>query len=56
MGLRGNTQILDVSNACLGFVNALVLAGSMIESGQIRRAILVAVKMVPLWLTKPLKF
>ena len=42
MGLGGSTQILDISNACLGFVNALVLAGSMIESGQIRRAILVA--------------
>ena len=42
MGLSGNTQILDISNACLGFLNALVLAGSMIETGQIRRAILVA--------------
>jgi len=42
MGLGENTQILDISNACLGFLNGLVLAGSMIESGQIRRAILVA--------------
>lgn len=42
MGLSGKTQILDISNACLGFVNALILAGSMIETGQIRRAILVA--------------
>ena len=42
MGLGGGTQILDISNACLGFLNALVLAGSMIETGQIRRAILVA--------------
>ena len=42
MGLAGGTQILDISNACLGFLNALVLAGSMIEAGQIRRAILVA--------------
>ena len=42
MGLKGGTQILDISNACLGFLNALVLAGSMIETGQIRRAILVA--------------
>ncbi len=42
MNLGGNTQILDISNACLGFLNALVLAGSMIETGQIRRAILVA--------------
>lgn len=42
MGLGGNTQILDISNACLGFMNAVILAGSMIETGQIRRAILVA--------------
>lgn len=42
MGLGGNTQILDISNACLGFLNAVILAGSMIETGQIRRAILVA--------------
>ena len=38
----GRTQILDISNACLGFINALILAASMIETGQIRRAILVA--------------
>ena len=42
MGLGDNTQILDVSNACLGFLNALILAGSMIEQGAIKRAIIVA--------------
>ena len=42
MGLGRNTQVLDISNACLGFLNGLILAGSMIEAGQIRRAILVA--------------
>ena len=42
MGLGQNTQILDVSNACLGFMNALILAGSMIEQGIIKRAIVVA--------------
>ena len=42
MGLGAKTQILDISNACLGFVNALILASSLIESGQIHRAILVA--------------
>ena len=30
LDLSGNTQILDISNACLGFINAVVLAGSMI--------------------------
>ena len=35
-------QILDISNACLGFVNAMVLAGGLIESGAIRHALLVS--------------
>lgn len=38
--LPGKTQIFDVSNACLGFLNAVVVAGSMIESGQIERALI----------------
>jgi acyl-CoA:acyl-CoA alkyltransferase len=42
MGLNEHTQILDVSNACLGFLNATMLAASMIESGQIKRALIVA--------------
>ena len=42
MGLGQDTQILDISNACLGFLNALILAGSMIEQGTIKRAIIVA--------------
>ena len=42
MGLGQRTQILDISNACLGFLNGLILAASMIETKQIRRAILVA--------------
>lgn len=42
MGLGLRTQILDVSNACLGFLNAVVLAGGLIESGQIKRAVIVA--------------
>lgn len=41
LGLGGATQILDISNACLGFLNAVLLAAGMIESGQIRRALLV---------------
>lgn len=42
MGLKEHTQILDVSNACLGFLNATILAAGMIESGQIKRALIVA--------------
>ena len=40
LGLSGGTQIFDVSNACLGFLNAMVIAGSMIESGQIECALI----------------
>lgn len=42
MGLEEHTQIMDVSNACLGFLNATILAAAMIESGQIKRALIVA--------------
>lgn len=37
--LGPQAQILDVSNACLGFLNATALAAGMVESGQIRRAL-----------------
>lgn len=39
IGLPGTAQILDVSNACLGFLNALTLAAGMIEGGQIKCAL-----------------
>ncbi len=42
LGLPATAQILDVSNACLGFLNALTLAAGMIESGQIRAALIVS--------------
>ncbi|MFP4282821.1 MAG: 3-oxoacyl-ACP synthase III [Opitutales bacterium] len=42
LGLAPGCQVFDVSNACLGFLNALALAGGLIESGQIRRALLVS--------------
>lgn len=42
LSLPGHTQIFDLSNACLGFLNAMVVAGSMIEAGQIERALICA--------------
>lgn len=42
IGLPPTTQIFDVSNACLGFLNSLTIAAGMIESGQIRCALVVA--------------
>ncbi|KXU35826.1 3-oxoacyl-ACP synthase [Cephaloticoccus primus] len=40
IGLSPRCQLFDLSNACLGFLNALTVAASMIESGQIRAALI----------------
>lgn len=42
IGLPATAQIFDVSNACLGFLNALTVAGGLIESGQIKCAMVVS--------------
>ncbi len=42
MGLPSTAQIFDLSNACLGFLNALTVAAGLIESGQIRCALVVS--------------
>lgn len=42
LGLAPDTQIFDLSNACLGFLNAFHMAAGAIASGQIRSALLVS--------------
>jgi acyl-CoA:acyl-CoA alkyltransferase len=42
IGLPPTAQVFDVSNACLGFLNSLALAGAMIDSGQIEAALVVS--------------
>jgi 3-oxoacyl-[acyl-carrier-protein] synthase-3 len=42
IGLPASTQVFDVSNACLGFLNSIVVASAMIESGQITCALIAA--------------
>ena len=42
IGLPATTQIFDLSNACLGFLNSLTVAAGLIESEQIRCALVVA--------------
>ena len=42
IGLPPTAQIFDVSNACLGFLNAMTVAAGMIESGQIECAMVVS--------------
>lgn len=41
LGLPSSAVNFDVANACLGFINGMTLAAGMIESGQIRYAIVV---------------
>ena len=41
LGLSSSCLSFDLSNACLGFVNALQVAGNMISSGQIDYALIV---------------
>src|SRR3954451_21794272 len=40
LGLPTSALNFDLSNACLGFVNAMQLAGTMIDSGQIGYALI----------------
>ena len=42
IGLPATAQIFDVSNACLGFLNAFAMAAAMIDAGQIRCAMVAA--------------
>ena len=41
IGLPPSAMILDVSNACLGLLNGLLIVGNMIELGQIRAGVVV---------------
>ncbi len=41
LGLSTKCINFDISNACLGFVNAMHMAGTLIESGQIEYALIV---------------
>ena len=40
--LNDSAMIFDLSNACLGMINSIVVAGNMIENGQIKTALLVS--------------
>lgn len=41
LDLPSSAMNFDLANACLGFVNGLILAANMIDSGQIRYAVIV---------------
>jgi len=41
LGLPTTAQFFDISNACLGFLNGMITAAGLIQSGQIQRALVV---------------
>lgn len=45
LGLAGSALVLDVSNACLGLLNGIVLLADMIEMGHIRAGLVVGTEM-----------
>lgn len=42
LGLSENCLLFDISNACLGFLNGMVMLATMIEQGQVNNGLLVA--------------
>jgi 3-oxoacyl-[acyl-carrier-protein] synthase-3 len=45
LGLRDSALVLDVSNACLGLLNGMLLVANMIELGQVRAGLVVGTEM-----------
>jgi len=42
LNLPSHSMVLDISNACLGFLNGMMMAGQLIESGVIKAALITA--------------
>lgn len=42
LGLPCNSTVFDVSNACLGFANSMVILANMIELGQVKAGLIVS--------------
>ncbi|RUM38196.1 MAG: 3-oxoacyl-ACP synthase III [Desulfobulbus sp.] len=42
LGLGPHCQIFDISNACLGFLNGMIMLANMLELGQVRYGLVVA--------------
>jgi 3-oxoacyl-[acyl-carrier-protein] synthase-3 len=42
LGLPERCQIFDLSNACLGFLNGMIMLANMIELGQVKKGLVVA--------------
>ena len=42
LGLSPGCLVLDISNACLGFLDGMILLGTMIEQGQVKNGLVVS--------------
>jgi 3-oxoacyl-[acyl-carrier-protein] synthase-3 len=42
LGISERCHVFDISNACLGFLNGMIVLANMIELGQVRRGLIVA--------------
>ncbi len=42
LDISPSCQVFDISNACLGFLNGMIVLANMIELGQVRRGLIVA--------------
>ena len=42
LGLAEQSMVMDISNACMGFVNGLMVLGNLIESGVVKAGLLVS--------------
>jgi len=42
LGLPESCQLFDISNACLGFLNGMIVLANMLEMGQVRSGLIVA--------------
>ena len=42
LGIGSQCQIFDLSNACLGFLNGMIMLANMIELGQVKKGLIVA--------------
>ena len=42
LGISPQCHIFDISNACLGFLNGMIMLANMIELGQVQRGLIVA--------------
>jgi len=56
LGLSGNCLVFDISNACLGFLNGMILLATMIEQGQVNNGLLVAGETAEELVSSTLKF